>query len=844
MSSIELYINDEALDLRENERIPITFQTQSIQNVVEARGNFSRSFDVPRTDKNNRLLEVAFDFNTFGALPHRRIPSILRVDGYELPSGFVIIENDGITESEIKLTYYSGNSNFFQTVSTLKLKDCNFGNSSHFWNYRNAMNTNNQYWVYPYIEYTDMEPNTFFSNQAAIWSSSVTYQYPDQVTHNGIIYLMQATGTSLNERPDLYPSIWLVLPNENKYITGARLLPALYANAYKEAIELATGYNFEGEIFTQTAWTNLIFPFSGSKLKRNPRQAPDRINMDLAAFIGQWYLGSSIGGAARNNIPLILLNPVRKYGNDNLVSYVTQSWNAGTSDLMNPLYHLSFPDYTISKIKFKARIDINAQVILSFEFKQAKYQSDTTTSTIKLNTVQGLARNSLTNATIAFTQNAINPAILTATLPASGGVYDWWIELECEFLTGLDCSIGVEMTFLPTNQQVYIYETQTSIRYISDVPHQDLINYRHGLNNVSFINGIQMRGKGRVHTFFNTLWWKLNVDSLPAGNDPISSPSSWERVFYNHYPVWMEANEEDYDLIKYGGLEEECRIYDGIYKPQYSWITGSDLVPDITAGTWIKNMANMFGCVLSVDEENKKLRWKKWEEIYEDTANATDWSKALVNTKNSKWNTRASFGGQASSFRYKDVASLPTDYANYTVAIDDTTIQPDATIYQLDWGATATEPKFDATYDAPVIKMFGTDGKFGQSENVQRVLYLDKVSPAPYPINFFLGGRFSETNSFLAASAPIPYAYFNNDTKTDQLGWDVHLYEKYHRYLGYMWEKYRVLTCEVILNASEIAQLDLLVPVYIDYYKCYFFIVKIQDWTPNKPCKVQLLKLF
>lgn len=839
MSSIELYINDEALDLKENERIPLTFQTQSIQNIVEARGNFSRSFDVPRTDKNNRLLEVAFDFNTFGALPHRRIPSILRVDGYELPTGFIIIENDGITESEIKLTYYSGNSNFFQFVNTLKLKDCNFGNASHLWNYRNAMNTNNPYWVYPYIEYTDMELNTFFSNTASVWSSSVTYQYPDQVTYNGTIYLMQATGTSLNQRPDLNPSVWLVLPDENKYITGARLLPALYANAYKEAIELTTGYTFEGEIFTQTAWNNLIFPFSGSKLKRNPKQAPDRINMDLAAWIGQWY-----GGGLWRNIPLLLLNPVRKYGNDNLVAYVTQTWNAGTLQLMDPLYHVSFPDYTISKIKFKARIDVNAAVTIRLKFVNGKYDADTTTNTITMNTVQGVVRNSLTNATVPMVANAINPAYIEAAIPASGGAFDYWVEAECEFLTGLDCSMGIQMTCNPSNQQFYVYETTTEIRYIQDVPHENLKNYRHGLNNIGFLNGIEMRGKGRVHTFYNTLWWKLNIDSNSAGNDPISVPSAWERVFYNHYPLWVEANEEDYDLIKYGGLEEECRIYDGIWKPQYSWITGSDLVPDITVGTWIKNMANMFGCVLSVDEDAKVVRWKKWEEIYEDTAKATDWSKALVNTKNSKWNTRATFGGQISSFKYKEVPSIAIDYGNYDVTIDDTTIQPESTIYQLDWGATATEPKFDDTYDAPVIKMFDIAGKFGQSENVQRVLYINKQSPSPYNVLFFLGGRYSETNSSLIATAPIPFAYFNNPAKTDQLGWDVHLYETYHRFLGYMWDKYRVLTCEVMLNSSEIAQLDLLVPVYIDYYKCYFFILKIQDWTPSKPCKVQLLKLF
>jgi hypothetical protein len=855
MAEIQLIINDEELDLKDGERIPLTFQTQSIQNITEARGNFSRSFDIPRTDKNNRLLETSYAWNNFGSLPYRRIEAVLKVDGQELPKGFVIVENDGLSETQIKLTYYSGNSNFFQLINELKLKDCDFGNASHLWNDTTIFDSRtNQYYVYPFIEYTNEQLDRFFSNIATLWDDEITYYYPTFVTYNGLIYLSTSTTGSLNQQPNINPSAWTQLPSEQRRIVASRMLPALYANTYKEAIEKTTGYKLEGRLFTLPIWTNLIFPFSLSKLQRQKKHTPDRINMDLTAWIGNNLAANTI-----HMIPLAdTVSTQKKYGIDGFVPHV-YSVPITTNIYNNTTGCLFFPDYTISSFKFKCRISNgvsnNIRFIIANENLPGDPDGMTVGDSIVLATLNGTITNSKTGAVLNMTlfpgAGGDNNTLKYDGLPISYNAnpalnFDWIVEINFDFITGLQSCAGIR--FFATAQN-YFYETNTEIRFKEHIEHDTISTLTHGRYPTWSI-GITYEGKNRVFVknqqgaLFYV--YKL-IDDSSLNDNPQFSPTKWESIgtigaIADDNLFIAEANDSDYYDVKYGGEAYECSLVLNRWHPQYSWITGSDLVPDITTGLWIKNIANMFGCLLSVDDDKKIVKFKMWSEIYEDIPSAQEWTKLLVNPLKAFWNPRPTSVGQINYFKYAENDNLPIDYGYYSVNVDDEILPTEQTIYQLYFGATITESKFKNTYNAPYIPVFTSESEKISGEGKQRVLLIDKLpvdpNAATNPVLIQL-----RTGSTLSMTTNLPFCYFNDSNKAIQLGWDVYLFNEHHRWLEYIWNRYRVLNCELIIDSAEIVKIDLLKPVYIEYFQSYFFILKIQDWNPGKPCKVQLLKL-
>lgn len=810
MADIQLIVNGEQLDLKGGEKIPVTFQTQSIENITEKKGNFSRSFNIPRTDNNQRILEYAFTFTIESTLPYKRIPAVLKLNGQEMPIGFIIIEDDGISETEIKITYYSGNSNFFQFVNELKLKDCNFGDASHLWNDDTILNSGaNPYYVYPFIDYTDDELNFYFSNEGA-----------------------------------------------ERKIVGRHMLPALYANTYKKAIEYTTGYKLQGELFNLPIWNNLIFPFSLNKFKRRKEQAADRINIDMASFIYDHYARN-----VRHRIPLLDSNrQYTKFGNDNFCPYVgtNLSYVPTASSVDDTTGQIYFPDYTRSKFEFRCRIttDVtsNIRFFITTELEMnGGYFFFNYSSTILFNTIQGKMTHSKNGTILPMTitpQGEIKYTGVPQSYFTNPNLsYDWIIDIEFEFITGLQCSVGLSFE---ATWDYYFYETSTKIRMLNHIEHSDLSNYTHGVTR-NWNAGVIYEGQNKVYVLqgnnVNANLYKLIVE-----NSQLTSPSNanyWEdlgsvggsipAVVSNLWKYYTEETEEDYYTIKYGGQLSECGLTRNAYHPQYSWVTGSDMVPDINVATWIKNIANLFGCMINVNEDDKVVEFKMWNEIFNDKAKAYDWSKNVVNLKNGKWTTRNKYIAQNNFFQYADDNRLPINFAAYNLQVNDETLPVEKTLYKLYFGATDTKPKFRNTINAPFIPLFDDVGKLS-GNNLQRILILDKiyfdVLSVTDPIKYV-----KRDNAKVNWKFNVPFCYFNDNTKPYQLGFDTYMYQQFHRFLGYIYDKYRELNCEIIITSSEIKNIDLLKPVYIEYYQNYFFILKINDWNSGEICKVDLLKL-
>lgn len=167
MDQLQLYINDQRVDLSDDHPIALTFQINNLADVKNQQGNTSNQFKLPLTQRNRQILgfpdDVAFTTN----LPYQKYQAKLIQGGLEIiPYG--IAELNGIDQAAANITILSGNVDFFDAIDG-KLYDMgdstspwsNYGQNlvwkpyDHSWDLDNIANSqkNTDGWIWPVVDY-------------------------------------------------------------------------------------------------------------------------------------------------------------------------------------------------------------------------------------------------------------------------------------------------------------------------------------------------------------------------------------------------------------------------------------------------------------------------------------------------------------------------------------------------------------------------------------------------------------------------------------------------------------------------------------------------------------------
>ena len=107
MDQLQLYINDQLVDLSNDSPIALTFQINNLAEVQNQQGNTSNQFKLPLTQRNRQILGFPDDIAFTTDLPYRKYQAKLIQDGLEiLPYG--IGELNGIEQDMANITILSG----------------------------------------------------------------------------------------------------------------------------------------------------------------------------------------------------------------------------------------------------------------------------------------------------------------------------------------------------------------------------------------------------------------------------------------------------------------------------------------------------------------------------------------------------------------------------------------------------------------------------------------------------------------------------------------------------------------------------------------------------------------
>jgi hypothetical protein len=747
--NVELIVNDEHLDLYANTAIALVLQSQNFNDLAEKQSSFSRSFTIPRTDKNNRILNNIFAFNIADKTAYRNLNGVLKVNGVEIGKGNMIVENDGISNNELRLTFYFDASPFYQLVSKINLQECNFNEFDHYYTYDNIFNSldNSKDYIYPLIDYTD---------DVTKFTSTIS-----------------TTSININT-----------------------LLPAIKLPAIIKAIEKTTGYKFKGSMFSLNEYLTAIIPFSKSNFIRD-KYYSRRYNFTT-------YNTSTQVVSQNNFYPLLTeedTNGNLKYSSNSLVPFSPNYNNNPSAYTINnvSLAHLMMPD----KVRIKIVLECTYNVVPSNStlFIDLINQSSITHSkSVTLTSLNGTIINGVVSGgTIGFANN----------IPS--GLYQ--LKYEEELTTGANWLFY--FNFICNRPQNEISNLTLSSTYISDGGTEE--NDR----------AIKLSAPNSLYT------WNIN------------------QQFYTGNTAWGY----DGDYVTHSGVLYYC-LSDNINSqpPNSNWLTLSSpqnklnsvwstsivtagaLLPDVTVGSYLKTLAQLFCCSIIVDENKKEVEFFMLKDIYSNSQKQLDWTDKLVNIEASTWNTRATNYGQASIFKFANEENAG-EAGQTIIAVDDTTLVESKVVIEIPYSSSNDVQRWTniptAVYIA-LIKRIGSDYKISGNDKVHIC--------NTYTYQGNLG-----TLSYKRKDGVTLYTRTTNQTIGYSLSFTGITFDKainsYYKYLIYLLNNYKELNCFMILSANDIANINYRLPIYLQQYSALFYLQKINDWSEGKPTKVELLKL-
>lgn len=207
---LELYINEELIDLSVDQQIAMTYQVSDIGDIRNCRADFSNQFKIPKTKENCRKLGFIDQVTSADMRPYRILPARIIQDGEEIVRNGVckVLSAD----ESINIVIFSGIKDFFETIGEGLLTDLDLSDLNHTWDL-------------PTI--------------AALMAADSGVCYP-LVNYSA-------------------------LPTRGRTVTVNYQFFAIYVKTLFERIFAAAGFEYYGSFFDNPVYENLILPFSNDK---------------------------------------------------------------------------------------------------------------------------------------------------------------------------------------------------------------------------------------------------------------------------------------------------------------------------------------------------------------------------------------------------------------------------------------------------------------------------------------------------------------------------------------------------------------------------------------------------
>ena len=265
--------------------------------------------------------------------------------------------------------------------------------------------------------------------------------------------------------------------------------------------------------------------------------------------------------------------------------------------------------------------------------------------------------------------------------------------------------------------------------------------------------------------------------------------------------------------------------------------TVNSLVPDLKQSELIATYLKLTCSLIQVDEVNKVVNIIPFEKLNDNIPNALDWSNKLDLTDTPQITFAVDGYAQRNlcTWQYDEVfdPNQNATFANGVIQLDDQNLDDEQDLIEIDFSAS-TQALTGGLVVAD-LQIFNDDGTF-KDEIDQRILFA-KFNDVAF--------TYTDGTSNSAQTTDILLTHFQKSGEIN-LGFDDNLIPTFYQAFIDVLDKAKIVTCLLRLNASDINQLDLTIPVYIEYFNSYFYVSKISGYNPNRNVStlVELVKLY
>jgi hypothetical protein len=265
--------------------------------------------------------------------------------------------------------------------------------------------------------------------------------------------------------------------------------------------------------------------------------------------------------------------------------------------------------------------------------------------------------------------------------------------------------------------------------------------------------------------------------------------------------------------------------------------TVNSLLPDTKQSELLATYLKLTCSLIQVDEVNKVVNIIPFEKLNDNIPNALDWSNKLDLTDTPQITFAVDGYAQRNlcTWQYDEVfdPNQNATFANGVITLDDQNLDDEQDLIEIDFSAS-TQALTGGLIVAD-LQIFNDDGTF-KDEIDQRILFA-KFNDVAF--------TYTDGTSNSAQTTDILLTHFQKSGEIN-LGFNDNLIPTFYQAFIDVLDKAKIVTCLLRLNASDINQLDLTIPVYIEYFNSYFYVSKISGYNPNRNVStlVELVKLY
>jgi hypothetical protein len=261
-------------------------------------------------------------------------------------------------------------------------------------------------------------------------------------------------------------------------------------------------------------------------------------------------------------------------------------------------------------------------------------------------------------------------------------------------------------------------------------------------------------------------------------------------------------------------------------------------LPSISLKDFVKALCQRYNLLLYTDEAAKTIAFIPFKTLYQNQPKAIDWTKKLH--KNSiETELHPDNYSQYNVFTYLHDEDVETSGAKGILALEDETAELKEKKITQPFAATNSISRLQ-NLTVPQIHLmeYDEDSSTYKTQEVKpRILYLDSVELD----DAIIYDDGADTQSDGTTTEPL--AWFIDSAKTINLGFANNLLPAHYTELGYMLYRYKKLTAYFNLSAADVIGFDFKKPIYLKQYSSYFYVNKIEGYTPKKLTKVELIKM-